>query len=119
MVRKPNRGVLEIRGSGVGGEPIFGRSDGLGKGEAWDAKQEEEFASPEQNIEQASALEIAQVLRLQADVEGLSRALLDESAHGGQVDGLGGELAAAGIKALKPLIATLQEVVQAESLVIQ
>jgi hypothetical protein len=56
---------------------------------------------------------------LEADVEGFSRAFLDESAHGGKVDGFGGEFAAAGIKALEPFITALQEVVQAESFAIQ
>jgi len=58
-------------------------------------------------------------LRLEADVEGLSGAFLDEGAHGSEVDGFGGELAAAGIKALEPFITALQEMVQAESFAIQ
>jgi len=56
---------------------------------------------------------------LEADVEGLSGAFLDEGAHGSEVDGFGGELAAAGIKALEPFITALQEMVQAESFAIQ
>src|SRR5258708_35320895 len=57
---------------------------------------------------------------MQADVEGLSRAFLDEGAHGRQVHGFGGaELTAPRIKAFQLFITTRQEVVQAESLVIQ
>jgi hypothetical protein len=97
----------------------FGRGHGLGDSEAWDAQEDEEFAGPEQNIEQAAALEIAQVLRLEADVEGFSRAFLDEGAHGSEVDGIGGKFAAAGINALQLFVAAEQEMVQAESLVIQ
>jgi hypothetical protein len=91
----------------------------LGDSEAWDAQEDEEFAGPEQNIEQAAALKIAQVLRLKADVEGFSRAFLYEGAHGSEVDGIGGKLAAAGINALKLFVAAEQEMVQAESLLIQ
>ncbi len=91
----------------------------MGEGEARGAQQEEEFAGPEQDVEQAAALEIGQILRLQADVESFAGAFLDESAHGGQVDGLGAELAAPRIKAFKLFITAQQEVVQAESLVIQ
>src|SRR5438132_1118464 len=56
---------------------------------------------------------------MQADVEGFSRAFLDESAHGGYVDGFGAELAAPRIKAFELFVTARQEVVQAESLVIQ
>src|SRR5260370_4766938 len=111
---------LEIRRSGAGGEVLVGRGYGLGEGEARGPQQEEEFAGPEQNVQQAAALEIGQALGMQADVEGLSRAFLDEGAHGRQVHGLGGaELTAPRIKAFQLFITTRQEVVQAESLVIQ
>jgi hypothetical protein len=98
---------------------IFRGSYRLGEGEAWGAQQEEEFAGPEQNVQQTAALQIAQVLRLEADVEGFSRAFLDEGAHGGQVDGFNAEFAAAGINALESFIAAQKEMVQAESLAIQ
>jgi hypothetical protein len=68
--------------------------------------QEEQFTSPEQNVQQASTLEVAQVFRLQADVERLSGAFLDEGAHGDYLERLSAELAAPRIKALKPFIAT-------------
>ena len=110
---------LETRRSGANGKLRLRGNHRLGEGEARGAQQEEEFTGPEQNVQQAAALEIAQVFRLQADVEGFSRAFLDEGAHGRQVDGFGGELAAAGIKALEPFITAQQEVVQAESLAIQ
>src|SRR5260370_2494894 len=111
---------LEIRRSGAGGEVLVGRGYGCSEGEARGAHQEEEFAGPEQNVQKAAALEIGQALGMQADVEGLSRAFLDEGAHGRQVHGLGGaELTAPRIKAFQLFITTRQEVVQAESLVIQ
>jgi len=66
----------------------------LGKGVAWGSQQKEQFTCPEQNIQQASTLKIAQAFALQADVECLSRTFLDESGHGGQVDGLSAEFAA-------------------------
>lgn len=91
----------------------------MGDGKAWDAQKEEELASPEQDVEQAAALEIAQVLRLKADVEGFAGAFFDESAHGGEVHGFGGELAAARIDAVEFFVTTLEEMIQAESLVIQ
>jgi hypothetical protein len=53
-----------IRGSGLGGEMIFRGSYRLGESETWGAQQEEEFAGPEQNVQQTAALQIAQVLRL-------------------------------------------------------
>src|SRR5258708_10628447 len=56
---------------------------------------------------------------MQADVEGLSRAFLDESAHGRQVHGLGAELAAPRLKLLELFVTARQEMVQAESLAIQ
>ena len=91
----------------------------MGEGEAWGPQQQEQFTGPEQNIQQASALEIAQVLRLQADVKRLSRAFLDEGSHRDHVDGFSTELAAPRIKAVKPFVTTHQEVVQAERLVTQ
>jgi hypothetical protein len=104
---------------GAGGQVIFRGSHGLREGEARDAQKEKEFAGPEQDIEQAAALEIAQVFRLEADVESFSGAFLDEGAHGGDVEGFGVELAAAGINALELFVTAEQKVVQAESLVIQ
>src|SRR5712691_839639 len=102
---------LEIRRGGAGGEVLVGRGYGLGEGEARSAQQEEEFAGPEQNVQQSAALEIGQALGMQADVERLSRAFLDEGAHGGQVDGFGGaELAAPRIKAFQLFITARQEV---------
>jgi hypothetical protein len=83
----------------------------LDEGKAWSAQQEEQFASPQQNIQQASALKVAQIFRLQADVERLSRAFLDEGAHRDEVDGFSAELAPPGIKALKLFITTQQEMV--------
>ena len=91
----------------------------FGEREARGSKQEEQFTRPEQNVQQASALEIAQVFRLQADVERLSRAFLDEGTRRDQVERLSAGLAAPRINALKPFITTQQEVVQAEILVIQ
>jgi hypothetical protein len=91
----------------------------LGEREARGAQQEEQFTCPEQDIQQASALKIGQTLRLKADVERLSRAFFDKGAHIGQVSGLNAEPAASRIKAFKLFITTQQEVVQAESLVIQ
>ena len=91
----------------------------MGKREAWGSQQEEQLTCPEQNVQQSSALKIAQAFTLQADVERLSRAFLDENAHGAHVYGFSAELAAPGIKDLKPFITTQQEVVQAKSLVIQ
>src|SRR5260370_15842717 len=111
---------LEIRRSGAGGEMLVGRGYGLGESEARGTQQEEEFAGPEQNVQQAAALKIGQGLGMQADVEGLSRAFLDESAHGRQVDGFGGaKLAAPRCQAFQLFLTARQEVVQAESLVIQ
>jgi hypothetical protein len=110
---------LEIRRNGVGGKLVFRRRYRLGEGETRDAQQKEEFTGPKQNIQQASALKIAQVLRLQTHVEGFSRAFLDEGPHGGQVDRFRGELAATRIDALQSFVTTRQEMVQAESLAIQ
>jgi len=87
---------LEIRRSGAGGEQVIGRGDGLGEGEARGAQQEEEFAGPEQNVQQAAALEIGQALGMQADVEGLSRAFFDEGGNGGLATGSGAKLAPRG-----------------------
>ena len=103
----------------MGGKLTLGGSHRLGERETWSAQQEEEFTGPEQDVQQAAALKIAQILRLQADVERFPRAFFDEGAHCGQVYGFSGEPAATRIKTFKPFITTLQEVVQAESLVIQ
>jgi len=91
----------------------------LDEGKARSAQQKEQFTSPEQNIQQASALKIAEIFRLQADVERLSRAFFDEGAHGDEVDRFCANLAPPRIKALKLFITTQQEMVQAESLAIQ
>ena len=110
---------LGMQTGGAGGELTFGGRHGLGEGEAWGAQQEEKFTGPEQNVQQAAALKIGESLRLQADVEGFSGAFLAESAHGAQVNGISGQLPASRVTPLKPFVATLQEVVQAENLVIQ
>jgi hypothetical protein len=101
------------------GGVVIQRRPGFAESEARCAQQKEKLAGPEQDVQKTPALEIAQVRRVQADVERFSRALLDERAHGGRVQGLCAELAAAGIQALEPLVAPQQKVVQAKILVIQ
>ena len=103
----------------MGSKAVFGGGHRLGEGQARNAQEEEEFAGPEQNIEQTAALKIGQVSGLQADVEGLAGTFFDESAHSREIDRFGGEFAAAGIKAFEPFITAQQEMVQAESFAIQ
>jgi len=91
----------------------------LDEGKARSAQQKEQFTSPEQNIQQASALKVAEIFRLQADVERLSRTFFDEGAHGDEVDRFSAELAPPRVKTLKLFITAQQEMVQAESLAIQ
>src|SRR5204862_5566883 len=91
----------------------------LDKSKARSPQQEEYCAGPEQNVQQASALKVAEIFRLTADVERLSRTLFDEGAHGDEVDRFGAELAPARVKARKLFITTQQERLQADSLAIQ
>lgn len=92
---------------------------GFGEREARGAQQEEEFAGPEQYIQQTATLEIGQVIGMEADVESLARALFDEGTHGGSVGGFRAEPAAARVQAFQLVVAAQQKVIQAKSLVIQ
>jgi len=83
------------------------------------AHQKEQFTSPEQNVQQTSALKIGQRFGMQGDIEGFPGAFLNEFPHIGQVHGLHLEPAAPRIERLKICVTTRQEVVQAESLLIQ
>ena len=91
----------------------------MGESEPWGPQQEKEFASPEQDVQKASALQIAQVLTMEADVEGLAGALFDKSAHGSRIEGFGAEPPAPGIQALELGIAAQEKMVQAKILLIQ
>ena len=117
--REAGNGDSEIRSRRAGRKPIVSGSYRLGERDPRRTQQEKQFASPKQNIQQAPALQIAQVLRLQADVQCLSRAFLDEGSHGGQVDGFSAELAPPRVKAFQLFITAQQKMVQAESLAIQ
>ena len=89
------------------------------EGEPRGAQEKEELASPEQDVQQATAFEIIEILGMETDVERLARALFDESSHGSQVDGLRAKAAAPGVQALEVLIARKQEMLQAEIPLIQ
>jgi len=104
-------------GRGVqGGLVRNGRVSGV---DARGAQENEEFAGPEQDVQQSSALEIGEILGMQADVQSLARTLLDKRAHGHDIRGNRRESPAAGIHGFEPLVAVLQEMVQAKILLIQ
>jgi hypothetical protein len=89
------------------------------KSKSGGAQEEKEFPGPEQDVQQTPALQITQVLAVKADVQRFPRALLDERAHGGGIQGFRTEPAAARIQTFEPFIAPQKKVVQAKILVIQ
>lgn len=93
--------------------------NGLRESDARGSKDQEQFAGPEQNIEQSRALEIGEVSAMQADLEGLLRALFDEGAHGGEIHALFAGFLAARINVLQLRVAPEQKMVQAKILAIQ
>jgi hypothetical protein len=102
-----------------GGCLAIERSRRFGERQPWGPQQKEEFPGPEQDVQKPPALQIAQVLAMEADVECLPGALLDKGSHGSRIEGFRAEPAAPGIQVLKLFIATQQEVVQAKILLIQ
>ena len=68
-------------------QPSVRRNQGIGEEDARSAQKNEELAGPEQDVQQAAALKIGKIFRIQADVEGLARAFLDEGSHRSEVDG--------------------------------
>jgi hypothetical protein len=109
----------EARNGGAGENRCIGGGNGLGDREARSAQEKEEFAGPEQDVQQTAALEIGQVVGMEADVESFAGALLDEGAHGGRVESFRAEPAAARIQALQFVVAAQKKVIQAKILVIQ
>ena len=105
--------------SGIGADGGAGRNDGIGRVDARGAQENEEFAGPEQNVQQAPALKIREFFGMQADVQSLARTFLDERAHGREIRGSRREPPAAGIHGFEFLVAVVQEVVQAKILFIQ
>lgn len=83
------------------------------------AQQKKQLTGPKQDIQQSPSLEIVQIFAMEADVEGLPRAFLNERSPCGQVQGVRLELAGPGVERLKLFITTQQKVIQAESLLIQ
>ena len=108
----------EARGGGAGGAERLGGGDGFRQNDARGAEQEKQLAGPKQNVEQASALEIAEIFGLQADVERFARAFFHEGAHAGKVDGIFAKLLAARIDGFETCVTALEKMVQAKSLVI-
>lgn len=77
------------------------RRDGeIAESHARSAEDEEQFAGPEQNIQQARALKIREILTLEADFESLVRTFFNEGAHGGEVHALFAGFLAAWINGL-------------------
>ena len=89
------------------------------EGEPWGSQEKEEFASPEQDVQKAAAIEISKFRGVETDFERLAGTVFDESSHGNQVDGVRAEAAASGVQALEVLIAREQEMLQAEFPLIQ
>lgn len=65
-------GFSAVRRGRAGGNLFVRGSYRFGEGEAWRAQQEEQLTGPKQNIQQAPALQIAQILGLQANIQRLS-----------------------------------------------
>src|SRR5215470_5562556 len=95
------------------------RGSGIRKRDPRRAQQNEEFTGPKENVQQTPALQIGEILRLQADLESFLGAFLDEGAQGGRVHGIFAELLSARVQRLESCVAPEQEVIQAESLLIQ
>jgi hypothetical protein len=83
------------------------------------AKDEEQFAGPEQNIEQTRALEVRQTLGVQTDFESFLRALFDEGTHSGEIHTLFARFLAARVNGFQLRVAAEKKMVQAKILLIQ
>lgn len=62
------------------------RKDGVREAGPRSTEQYKEFAPPEQDIEQATSLEIVQVLAVQGDVQSTAGAFFDEGPKCGQIE---------------------------------
>ena len=91
----------------------------IAQSHAGGAQNQEELAGPEQNVQQAGALMIREILALEADFESLMGAFLDEGAHGSEVYALFAGFLAARIHGLQLRVAAKEEMIQAKSLLIQ
>lgn len=110
---------LEMRRSSTDKCGTVARSHGFCEREAGGAQEKEEFAGPEQNVQQTAALEIGQVVGMEADIKSLAGTFLNESAHGRCVEGFRAEPAAARIQALQLVVAAQKKVIQTKILAIQ
>ncbi len=107
----------QTRGGGAGGAKRLD-GDGFRQNDAGSAQQEEQLAGPEKNVQQASALEIAQIFGLQTDVERFARAFFNERAHGREVDRVFAKLLATRIDGFETCVTALEKMIQAKSLLI-
>jgi hypothetical protein len=95
------------------------RSSRRREGKAGNTQEQEEFTGPEEDVKETPSLQIAQIIAVQANVEGLARALLNEGTHGCRIESLRAETPAPGIQTLELVIATQQEMIQAKILLAQ
>ena len=83
------------------------------------AQKNEKFSGPQQNVQQAPALQIAEFRGAQAHVESLMRALLHERAHLRELRGFRRHTMSARIHAVQLFVAAPDKVIQAKILLSQ
>lgn len=117
--RERLRRALELAGGQPGENGVGFLQEGICKTAPWSAQEEEEFAGPEKNVQQAAALEIIHVIAVQGDVQGPPRAFLDKGPQGRQIQRHSPKLLGTWIDSLQVFIAKFYEVVQAKILLSQ
>lgn len=90
--------------------------DGIRETARGGAQQQKEFAGPEQNVQEAAALQIVDGLIMQGHIQCPARALLDEGPQGREVHRQTARLLAPGIDSLQTFVAEFYEVIQAKIL---
>ena len=90
--------------------------DGIRETARGSAQQKEEFAGPKQNVQQAAALQVVDVLALQGHIQGPARTLLDEGSQGGEVHRQTTLSLSPGVDSLQIFVAEFYEVIQAKIL---
>jgi hypothetical protein len=90
--------------------------DGIRETARRGAQQKKKFASPEQNVQQAAALQVIDVPAMQGHIQRPARALLDEGPQGRELHRQTTLSLAPGIDSLQIFVAEFYEVVQAKIL---
>jgi hypothetical protein len=93
--------------------------NGIGEAARGSAQQKKQLAGPEKNVQQAPALQIADVVAMQRHIESPPRALFDERAQRSEIKIHAPHFLAARIDTLQIFVAEFDEMVQSKILLSQ